>query len=251
VIVGKNSAIGWTTHTFNPWWGCVEVSPACDECYARIFAHRLGFEIWGPDAPRRLFGDHHWNDPIRWNAAAAAAGTRARVFCASMADVFERREELDEQRRRLWTLIEATPALDWLLLTKRAREIRRMVPRAWLEAPRPHVWYGVTVETPDQLWRLEELRRTPASLRFISYEPALADVRWNLEGIHWLIAGGLSSPKYSAGADPAIIRSARDQALEAGVAFYFKQWGGRTPTANGNELDGRQWLEVPRYEAAA
>jgi protein gp37 len=109
------------------------------------------------------------------------------------------------------------------------------------------VWYGTTVETPPYLWRLEELRRTPASLRFISYEPALADVRWPLEGIDWLIAGGLSSPKAPAGADPAIIRSARDQAIAAGVAFYFKQWGGRTPTSNGNELDGRQWLDVPRY----
>ena len=121
----------------------------------------------------------------------------------------------------------------------------------WLERPRPNVWYGVTVETPDYTWRLEELRATPAARRFISYEPAIADVRWNLEGIDWLIAGGLSSPKAPAGADPAIIRSARDQAIAAGVAFYFKQWGGRTPTANGNTLDGRQWLEVPTYTTEA
>lgn len=247
--MGKNSAIGWTHHTFNPWWGCVEVSPACDECYARIFANRLGFKVWGPDAPRRFFGDEHWRGPLNWNAAALREGRRARVFCASMADVFEVREELDASRRRLWDLIEATPALDWLLLTKRALEIRRMVPRAWLERPRRNVWYGVTVETPDYLWRLEALRRTPAGLRFISYEPALLDVRWPLEGIDWLIAGGLSSPKDQP-ADPAIVRSARDQAIASGVAFFFKQWGGRTPTANGNLLDGRQWLEVPRYEAA-
>lgn len=244
--MGKDSAIGWTDHTFNPWWGCVEVSPACDECYARIFAHRLGFAVWGADAPRRMFGDQHWRGPLAWNAAAARDGRRARVFCASMADVFEAREDLDASRARLWELIEATPALDWLLLTKRPQEIRRRVPRAWLEAPRPHVWYGTTVETPAYTWRLDELRRTPASLRFISYEPALADVQWNLEGFHWLIAGGLSSPKNHP-ADPAIIRSARDQAIAAGLAFYFKQWGGRTPTANGNELDGRQWLDVPRY----
>jgi protein gp37 len=164
-----------------------------------------------------------------------------------MADVFEDREDLDATRRRLWDLIEATPALDWLLLTKRPQAIRRKVPRAWLEAPRPNVWYGTTVETPPYTWRLDELRATPAARRFISYEPAIADVRWDLEGFDWLIAGGLSSPKSPAGADPAIIRSARDQAIAAGVAFYFKQWGGRTPTANGNTLDGRQWLEVPGY----
>jgi protein gp37 len=249
--MGKDSAIGWTDHTFNPWWGCVEVSPACDECYARIFAHRLGFGIWGADAPRRFFGDHHWHDPVRWNASAARDAKRARVFCASMADVFEAREELEAPRRRLFDLIEATPNLTWLLLTKRAREIRRRVPAAWLERPRPNVWYGVTVETPDYTWRLDELRATPAARRFISYEPAIADVRWNLEGFDWLIAGGLSSPKSPAGADPAIIRSARDQAIAAGVAFYFKQWGGRTPTANGNTLDGRQWLEVPTYTTEA
>lgn len=248
--MGKNSAIGWTDHTFNGWWGCVEVSPACDECYARTFAHRLGFEVWGADAPRRMFGDQHWRGPVNWNAAAVREGRRARVFCASMADVFEAREDLDAPRRRLWDLIEATPALDWLLLTKRPQEIRRRVPRAWLEAPRSNVWYGTTVETPAYTWRLDELRKTPASLRFISYEPALADVEWNLAGIHWLIAGGLSSPKNQL-PDPAWIRSARDQAIAAGVAFYFKQWGGRTPAANGNALDGRQWLEVPRYELVA
>jgi protein gp37 len=242
--MGANSAIEWTDHTFNPWWGCVEVSPACDECYARIFAHRLGFEVWGADAPRRFFPDQHWRGPVNWNAAATLEGTRARVFCASMADVFEDREDLDATRRRLWDLIEATPALDWLLLTKRPQAIRRKVPRAWLEAPRSNVWYGVTVETPPYLWRLDALRDVPAARRFISYEPALADVRWNLEGIDWLIAGGLSSPKNHP-ADPAFIRSARDQAHGAGVAFFFKQWGGRSPKSNGRLLDGRLWSEIP------
>lgn len=246
--MAKDSAIGWTDHTFNPWWGCVEVSPACDECYARKFANRLGYP-WGAHAPRRFFADHHWREPLNWNAAAVRDGKRARVFCASMADVFEVREDLDDSRRRLWELIEATPALDWLLLTKRAREIRRMVPAAWLEAPLAHVWYGTTVEGPDYLWRLEELRRVPAALRFISYEPALADVTWPLDGIDWLIAGGESSPGFRP-PDPDWIRSSRDQALAAGVAFYFKQWGGLRPTSKGNLLDGREWRQVPRYATA-
>src|SRR5215471_6377028 len=121
--MGERTAISWCHHTFNPWWGCVEVSPACDHCYARDFAVRTSPGLWGHDAPRRFFSDQHWEEPLRWSRRAEGAGERRRVFCASMADVLEERDDgvgraLDEARERLWFTIAGTPALDWLVLTK-------------------------------------------------------------------------------------------------------------------------------------
>ena len=124
--MARDSAIEWTGHTFNPWWGCTKVSPACDHCYAEAWAKRTGFDVWGADAPRRRLGDDYWNQPLRWDQDAAQSGRRARVFCASMADVFEWDRALDNLRERLWTLIESTPNLDWLLLTKRPHLARRL-----------------------------------------------------------------------------------------------------------------------------
>ncbi|HEY2512934.1 MAG TPA: DUF5131 family protein, partial [Polyangiaceae bacterium] len=114
-----NSKIQWTDHTFNPWWGCQRVSPGCEHCYAEAFAKRTGHGVWGPTAQRRFFGEAHWKEPLKWNEAAKRSGQRARVFCASMADVFEDRWELEPHRARLAGLIRVTPHLDWLLLTKR------------------------------------------------------------------------------------------------------------------------------------
>jgi protein gp37 len=242
--VGENSKIEWTDHTFNPWWGCVKVSPACDHCYAEAFAKRTGNAVWGKDAPRRFFGDKHWSEPAKWNRAATESGHRARVFCASMADVFEARDDVDDERVRLFGLIEATPMLDWLLLTKRPHEIAKRLPSDWLRTPPPNLWLGTTVESPDYLWRVYQLRDVRAAVRFISYEPALADVTWPLHGMHWLIAGGESGAGHRP-AEADWFRSARDQAKAAGVAFFFKQWGGFVAKAGGRELDGREWSEFP------
>ena len=244
--MSEHTGIEWCDHTFNPWWGCVKVSPACDHCYAATLSHRYGFDIWGPDKPRRWFGAKHWREPLAWNKAAEKAGTRRRVFCASMADVFEQGSaDLDGQRANLWALIEQTPMLDWLLLTKRAGFIARMVPASWLRTPRENVWYGTTVETPDYLWRVFQLRDVPAAVRFVSYEPALADVSWPLDGIDWVIAGGESGGGFRA-PNPEWIRSARDQTKATGAAFFFKQWGGLRPKSAGAVLDGREWKEFPR-----
>ncbi|HEX4264577.1 MAG TPA: DUF5131 family protein, partial [Verrucomicrobiae bacterium] len=117
--MGKNSSIEWTDHTFNPWWGCTKVSPGCEHCYAETWAHRVGQDVWGAKQDRRFFTDKHWQEPIRWNADAAESKKRRRVFCASMADVFENRDDLNKWRSKLWQLIIDTPWLDWLLLTKR------------------------------------------------------------------------------------------------------------------------------------
>src|SRR5256885_1960194 len=168
--MGEKTGIAWTDSTFNPWFGCVKVSPACHHCYAETFTKRIGLKVWGQNSDRKFFSEKHWNEPLRWNRKAAAAGPRHRVFCASMADVFEDRQDLLAERERLWHLIDTTPHLDWLLLTKRPEHIARM-----LTGPmRPNIWLGTTVE--DQHWadiRLSELVRVPAVVHFVSYEPAL------------------------------------------------------------------------------
>ena len=173
--MGENTGIAWCHHTFNTWWGCVEVSPGCDSCYARRDAARYGFKVWGKDAPRRFFGDKHWAEPLRWDRKARDDGARRRVFCASMADVFEERDDLDQWRGRLWELILATPYLDWLLLTKRPQAMRRMLPPAIAE--RPNVWPGMTVESQEHAWRVTDLLKIEcAGPRWVSYEPALGPV---------------------------------------------------------------------------
>ena len=177
--MGKITGISWCDATFNPWWGCTKVSPACDSCYAETWAHRTGHKVWGKDAPRRFFGDRHWQEPIFWDAHAKKDGKRRKVFCASMADVFEKRDDLNESRERLWDLIEETPNLDWLLLTKRPQEIGYMIPAVWLGRPRPNAWFGVTAENEQEARRrLEWLRLIPNVMPWVSYEPALGPVNW-------------------------------------------------------------------------
>ena len=129
--MGATTEIAWTDRTFNPWWGCARVSPGCEHCYAEAWAKRTGRQLWGPHAARRTFGEAHWREPLRWNAVAEKSGIRSRVFCASMADIFEDLRALDQERCRLWTLIDATPWLDWQVLTKRPEQIARLSPGRW------------------------------------------------------------------------------------------------------------------------
>jgi len=237
--MGQNSKIEWTHHTFNPWWGCVRVSPACKNCYAESWAKRVGVDVWGKDAERRFFSDKHWRDPIKWNREAEEAGKRRRVFCASMADVFENRRDLDPSRAKLWPLIEATPRLDWLLLTKRPQHIGRLAP--WRDQWPANVWLGTTAE--NQKWaneRMPRLMEYPAAVRFASCEPLLGDIDltpWLAReetghGLNWVIAGGESGPN-SRPMNPSWAESIRDQCGSASVPFHFKQWGHWGPHANG------------------
>jgi protein gp37 len=148
-----------------------------------------------------------------------------------MADVFEYHPQLDSVRARLWELIAATPWLDWQLLTKRPMNIRHMLPPAWLEAPRPNVWLGTSVEDQQHAdLRIPHLVSVPARVRFLSCEPLLgpADLTPWLGELHWVITGGESGPQ-ARPCDPAWVRSLRDQCQAAGVALFHKQWGGRTP----------------------
>lgn len=227
--MGEGSKIEWTDHTFNAWWGCSRVSPGCQHCYAESFDKRVGGAHWGERAERRFFGDKHWALPLRWNDKARAEGVRRRVFCASMADVFEARPELDQHRRRLWDLIEATPWLDWLLLTKRPQNVMSMVPASWLCGFPLNVWVGTTVEDAQRAAeRIPHLQAIPATVRFLSCEPLLGPVAdvVDLAGIDWVIAGGESGP----GARPPStewFRDLRDLCLahRPCVAFHFKQHG--------------------------
>jgi len=249
--VGRDTKIEWAHHSWNPWWGCVRVSPACQHCYAESFAKRTGHGVWGVDAPRRFFGDAHWQQPVKWNREAAAAGERHRVFCASMADVFEDRADLAEARGRLFGLIDVTRSLDWLLLTKRPEHIRQMLPADWLSHPLPHVWFGTTVEDVPRLARINALRAVPAAVRFLSCEPLLAEIRPNLDGIDWVICGG-ESGHGARPMRPEWARALRDECEAQGKAFHFKQWGDYDAhgqrvgkKAAGRLLDGREWNEVP------
>lgn len=254
----RYSPIEWTYHTFNPWWGCVHASPACDHCYAEAIARWRGHNVWGKNAERRFFGDQHWHNPVKWNRAAAAAGERHRVFCGSMCDVMERRDDLPEiqqARHRLFDLIEVTPSLDWLLLTKRPHEYKKFLPSAWLKSPRHNVWLMTTCESQEYVWRVEEITRVPAVVHGISCEPMLSSLSLPKEFLElgssaWVIAGGESGTRARA-TDPAWFRHLRDDCVAAGVPFHFKQWGvwrdlvriGKKEA--GRVLDGRVWDELP------
>lgn len=173
--MGAESGIAWTDDTFNPWWGCMKVSPGCDNCYAEALDRRTGQDHWGPRATYRTFADKYWNGPVRWNRLAAEAGVRRRVFCASMADVFDNRGPADV-RARLWDLVRATPHLDWLMLTKRPQNIVGMLPPEWGEGW-ANVWIGTTAENQTEAdRRVPHLLRAPAAVRFLSCEPLIGPV---------------------------------------------------------------------------
>ena len=238
--MGKNSHIEWTHHTFNPWWGCAKVSPACQHCYAEAWAKRVGSRVWGTRAPRRFFGIDHWEEPVKWNAEAQKMGTRARVFCASMADVFEDRRDLDAERTKLWNLIDATPSLDWLLLTKRPEKVSNLT--RWGKSWPASVWLGTTIE--NQEWvdkRIPHLLASHAKIRFLSCEPLLGQIdlttyvkKGTPTPIHWIIAGG-ESGSHSRPMDPEWVRNLRDFSRKNEIAFHFKQWGHWAPSVPDEE----------------
>lgn len=247
--MAKNSHIEWTTHTFNPWWGCQKISPACDNCYAETWAKRVGETLWGQDADRRFFGDVHWQQPIKWNQEAAREGRRPRVFCASMADVFEPRSILNDERDRLWDLIKQTPNLDWLLLTKRPQYILSMSP--W-GANWPHnVWVGTSVENQRLAeLRLPDLLSVPAVVRFLSCEPLLGPLdlsswvdRPPLNPINWVIAGGESGAR-SRPMHPHWVTGLLNQCERAAIPFHFKQWGHWAPASPGEGKSQKPMLVV-------
>jgi protein gp37 len=209
--VSERTSIEWATHTFNPWSGCHKVSPACTNCYAaNAMPSARRFAEWGPNEARVPASESYWRQPLSWDRKAAAAGERHRVFCASMADVFEDRRDLDEWRWRLLALIALTPNLDWLLLTKRPDHMAAVLndpatyqkvlnaATAWRTTTRGgtarfnelihigisdpargwrNLWAGTTVEDQEHAdERIPELLKVPARVRFLSMEPLLGPV---------------------------------------------------------------------------
>lgn len=225
--MAEKSNIEWTDATFNPWWGCARVSPGCDHCYAEALAHRLKPEmLWTTKGARHFFGDNHWNEPLRWDRKAVKLGRRLRVFCASMADVFDNQQELQPLRERLWVLIRATPHLDWLILTKRIGNAKAMLPEDWGDGYE-NVWLGASiVNQPEADRDLPKLMTTAARMRFVSFEPLLAPILAKpfLETglIHWAIVGGESGH----GAREMLgwwALQLRIDCRASGVAFFMKQ----------------------------
>jgi protein gp37 len=285
--MAKDSRIEWTHHTFNPWWGCTKVSPGCKHCYAETWAKRIGQDVWGPKATRRELSEAVWRQPLVWNKEAEGLHARPRVFCASMADVFEDRQELDAKRTRLWEIIEQTSNLDWLLLTKRPQNVRRLVP--WRAEWPDNVWLGATAE--NQRWldkRMPDLLSQNARVLFLSCEPLLGAIdlsgwiKGAKRGVHraidWIIGGG-ESGHHARSMHPEWLTSLRDQCIAGGIKFHFKQWGNWRPVtprtvngykskvvflSNGNQillanmgkkaagrrLQGRTWDEVPSMAIA-
>jgi len=246
--MGKNSTIEWTDHTFNQWIGCTPVGPGCDHCYAAAWSRRTGGPAWGQGQPRRRTSDANWKQPLKWEREARRFGYRSRVFCASLADVFDN-EVPDDWRADLWALIRATPNLDWLIVTKRIGNAARMLPEDWGDGW-PNVWLISTVVNQEEADRdIPKLLRTPAKVRGLSMEPLIGAVdisRWlrprqmpNADGyggdhhpgwttdfttLDWVIVGGESGPSARPMQD-GWAESLRDQCVQERVPFFFKQWG--------------------------
>ena len=220
--MAENSKIEWTDHTFNPWVGCTKVSPACDHCYAESWAKRSGMVRWGGE--RRRTSAANWRQPLKWHASIPD-GQRRRVFCASLADVFDN-EVPDEWRHALFALIGKTPRLDWLLLTKRISNAKRALRQEAMEGSH-NIWIGATVVTQEELVRdVPKLLATPARIRFLSCEPLLEPLEFGalgaLRGLHWIICGGESG----AHARPLELEWAarlRAQAEARDISFFMKQ----------------------------
>lgn len=254
--MGETTEISWTDHTFNPWAGCVKVSPACDHCYAEIETKRYGFTKWGKDEPRRRTSPAYWRNLDKWNAAARKEGIRKRVFIGSWCDVMEDNPQLTDIRYDLIVHLEDCPDLDMLLLTKRPQNFRRFLPESWLRNPLPNVWGMTTVESTEYRWRIDALRDTPFAVRGLSMEPLIGPVGdLDLRGIHWVIVGGESQHGARA-MRPEWAREVRDQCVAAGVAFHFKQFGEHNADLvrigkkkAGRLLDGVEWNEFPKVTA--
>jgi protein gp37 len=249
--MSENSKIEWTDHTFNPWEGCQKVGPGCDHCYAETRNVRFAGGVainWGPGAPRRRTSAANWRKPLQWNRDGtfyALHGRRQRVFCASLADVFDNAVDL-LWRRDLFRLIADTPNLDWLLLTKRISNVPTMLRHIGVERLPDNVWLGATIVDQAEADRdIPKLLAVPARVRFLSMEPLLGPVSFEgmfagsdwrdhtnaLEELDWVIVGG-ESGRDARPMQLAWARSLRDQCAAVGVPFLFKQWGEWAPGSN-------------------
>ncbi|SRR5712691_5115777 len=234
--MATNSHIEWTDATWNPVTGCTKISPGCKHCYAERLANRLkamgqanyrnGFEV--TLHPSMLEHPLHWKTPKR-------------IFVNSMSDLFHKdvplayiKDVFDVMRRAHWH--------QYQVLTKRSDRLLELSKVLRWE---PQIWMGVSVENSDYVERIDDLRQTGAHVKFLSLEPLLGPLRkLKLRGIDWVIVGGESGPG-ARPVDPAWVTDIRDLCVSAGVAFFFKQWGGVQKKRTGRELEGRTWDEMP------
>lgn len=248
-VMGSQSTIEWTEVTWNPTTGCDKVSAGCDNCYALALSKRLkamGAEKYQNDGDPRTSGPGFGvtlhpdtlAQPYRWRSPKV-------VFVNSMSDLFHARVPLSFVRQ-IFDVIAETPQHTYQILTKRSARLRKVADK--LDWP-ANLWMGVSVESGDQLARVDDLRQVPAAVRFLSCEPLLGPLDGlELSGIGWVITGGESGP-HARPVDPEWVRDIRDTCQAADVAFFHKQWGGRTPKAGGRELDGQIWDEMPQLAA--
>lgn len=219
--------IEWVDHTFNPWIGCTRISDACDNCYAAAMSHRRGWARFETGAPRKRTTAAYWRQPLLWNRKAGLRGVREKVFGGSLADPFDA-EVSDDWRRDYVEVIEATPWLDWILLTKRPQ-----VAAKFFDGRRvpDNLWPGITAENQKMLeLRAPTICSIPAKVHVVSAEPLLGALDatpflgTGPRSLSWVIAGGESGPKPRP-PHPDWFRALRDQCRAAGVPFFFKQWG--------------------------
>ena len=238
--MAEHSSIEWTNATWNPVTGCTKLSAGCDNCYAERFSERFrgvlghpfepGFDL--TLRPERLL------QPIAWRKPKL-------IFVNSMSDLFHQDIPIGFVERVFQTMERA----DWhvfQVLTKRSSLMRDFVNRRYPKGRAPgHIWLGVSIENASTLGRLRHLKQTGAAVRFVSFEPLLGPLAGvDLSGVDWVIVGGESGPG-ARRIETDWVRAIRDQCLGQQTAFFFKQWGGRTPKSGGNHLDGRQWLQYP------
>lgn len=239
--MAENSSIEWTDSTWNPVTGCTKVSRGCDNCYAERFAERFRGKPGHPY--EQGFDLRLWKDrltkPLTWKRPRL-------IFVNSMSDLFNK----DIPQTFISQVFDTMEKGDWHIyqvLTKRSGRLREFVNNRFSKSKTApsHLWLGVSVEDKSVLSRIEHLRQTNASVRFLSIEPLLESLgEIDLTGIHWVILGGESGP-HSRPLKTEWVQDIRDQCLRARVPFFFKQWGGFRPKSGGNELDGRTWLQYP------
>jgi protein gp37 len=243
--MAENSAIEWTDTTWNPVTGCTKISAGCDNCYAARFSERFrgvpghpfetGFDL--TLRPERLM------QPLQWKRPRM-------IFVNSMSDLFHK----DIPRSHIAAVFDTMEKADWHIyqvLTKRSSLLQKFINARYgaRRAP-PHMWFGVSVEDRQAISRITHLQKANAAVRFLSVEPLIAPVgQLDLGGIAWVIVGGESGPGARA-MDPQWAINVRDQCIAARVAFFFKQWGGRSPKTGGRLLDGREWSEFPETVGA-
>jgi protein gp37 len=237
--------IEWTHRTFNPWWGCTRISRGCKRCFAAQIGSYRQIE-WG-SGNYGYQTDKYWKDPIKWNKNAQKSG-KFRIFCASMCDIFEGKEEHQPHLARLWKIIDQTPNLTWQLLTKRPENIMDLIPVTWTNGCFPgNVQMGVTVEDRATVNRVHDLIKIPAGIRFLSLEPMVEppDIEEFLKPpdpqIHWVIVGGETGP----GAQRLKLNDVKNvymQCKRQKTPFFFKQWGGKDKT---RVLFNRTWSQFP------